>query len=317
MNYQEQLNRLYEVQKNEWPLLKKNLEGLNSARIREFSFEDYLFKVQFNPSRITSSSAKVDKDSVNKRACFLCSENRPEEQRRLLYEDKYEFLCNPFPIFRKHFTISLLEHLPQQIAGVFPDFLKISKDLPELVVFYNAPNCGASAPDHLHFQAGNHGLMPVEDESEILKSRYGKAIDIGTGVELTAVDDGLRRFFILESNDHESLNSVFQWIYSFTSRLANGGEPMLNILSVYRNSWEVFIFFREKHRPWQFFEEGEKNILLSPASVDYGGTLITPLEKDFIKIGKGDIKDIFRQVSLSEKNFHSLTGFIGKKKISL
>lgn len=315
MNYQEKLNKLFENQSKEWDLLRKNLEGLESARIREFSFEDYLIKVQFNPERITSSSAKVDKDSISKRACFLCEPNRPVEQKRVIYRDEYEFLCNPFPIFRKHFTISYLKHSPQKIKGYFTDLLKISEDLPELVVFYNAPDCGASAPDHLHFQAGNYGLMPVTEEIDRLKEKYGEKIIKEEDLKVTAIDDTLRRFLLLESEDPKKLNEIFKLVYSFCSNLKNGGEPMLNILSTFRGTWQVFVFLRDKHRPWQFFEEGSENILLSPASVDFGGTMITPLEKDFNKIKKEDIHDIFQQVSLSEDKFISLMEFLNKKNL--
>lgn len=317
MNYQEQLNKLFEIQRKEWDLLRRNLEGLESAKIREFSFEDYLIKVQFNHKRIISSSAKVDKDSINKRECFLCESNRPLEQKRVLYRDKYEFLCNPFPIFRKHFTISSLKHSPQKIKGYFTDFLQISRDLPELIVFYNAPACGASAPDHLHFQAGNYGLMPVTEEIEKLKKKYGKKIINKEDVEITAVDDDLRRFVLLESDDPEKLNEIFNQVHSFCSELKNGGEPMLNILSTFRESWQVFVFLREIHRPWQFFEEGNENILLSPASVDFGGTMITPLEKDFNKIKNEDIRDIFQQVSLSKAKFRSLMDFLNQKALQI
>ncbi|MFW5821711.1 MAG: DUF4922 domain-containing protein, partial [Bacteroidota bacterium] len=219
-------------------------------------------------------------------------------------------LCNPYPIFKKHFTISYLEHVPQQIKGYFPDLLKLSRDLPELVVFYNAPKCGASAPDHLHFQAGNHGLMPIEDEVEKLKEQYGIVINAKNLTEITAVDDGLRRFIILESEKPELLESYFNRIFSFASGIEEGSEPMLNILAEYHERWRIFVFLREKHRPWQFFEEGDENILLSPASVDYGGTMITPLEKDFNKISRDDIKDIFHQVSLSKEKFTSLINIL-------
>ncbi len=313
MSYQKKINKLFENQSKEWDLLRKNLEGLESARIREYAFENFLINVQFNPERITSSSAKVDKDSINKRACFLCETNRPVEQKSVLYLDKYEFLCNPFPIFRKHFTLSYLKHTPQKIENYFSDFLQISQDLSELIVFYNAPNCGASAPDHLHFQAGNFGLMPITEEIRSLEEHYGKVIPGTEEIKVTGIDDGLRRFLFLESDKRENLSEVFQMIYDFCSEINGGKEPMMNILSTYTGQWQVYVFLREKHRPWQFFEEGRENILLSPASVDYGGTMITPLEKDFEKIRKQDIEDIFQQVSLSKDKFRSLMEVLNQK----
>lgn len=311
MNYQSKINELLNEQRRNWDLLRKNLEGLKSAQTRVFPFDSFSIKVQFNPERIISSSAKVDKDSVNNRQCFLCAKNRPASQAKVSYKDKYEFLCNPYPIFEKHFTLSRVDHLPQEIGNVFGDFLEISRDLPELAVFYNAPGCGASAPDHLHFQAGNKGLMPVESDLEKLIKSYGFPVLSKKSLNVYAIDDGLRRFFVLESDSARQLQDVFYPIHEMGNAFTDSGEPMLNILSYYQNGkWKILIFLREKHRPWQYFEEGEGNILLSPASVDYGGTLITPLEKDFSKLLKEDIESIFQQTTLMPEKFRVLVNFM-------
>jgi hypothetical protein len=307
MNYQEKIEALLDEQSRNWGLLKKNLEGLKKARTREFHFDGFSFKVQFNPERIVSSSAKVDKESITNRNCFLCSENRPPEQEKVLYKEKYEFLCNPFPIFERHFTLSHLNHKAQEIGSVFGDFLEISRDLPELVIFYNAPGCGASAPDHLHFQAGNKGLMPIETDLDKLIEMYGSCIGLTDSLCVHAIDDGLRRFFMVESDSISGLREVFYPIHEVCSAFTDEEEPMLNILSYFqKGSWRVIFFLREMHRPWQYFEEGENNILLSPASVDYGGTLITPLEKDFEKLKSQDIISIFKQTSLRPEKFRIL-----------
>lgn len=305
MTYQEKADALFEEQKQNWPLLGANWEKLDAVRFRKFDFEGYSIRVQFNPKRIISSAAKVDKDSIKKRACFLCLENREAVQNNVFFEKDYEILCNPFPIFREHFTISRTSHVPQEIEPEFLHFLELSRELPELVVFYNAPACGASAPDHMHFQAGTRGLMPIDEELEALKQRYGKSLIRHSDLSVTAVEDGLRKFLVLESNSREKLKHAFSSAFRFIRDL-QGQEPMINMLSYYKDQWQIILFPRDKHRPWQYFEEGEKNILLSPASVDMGGTLITPLEKDFEKITREDIKDIFKQISFSSLHFHKL-----------
>lgn len=313
MNYQEQTDNLHKEQKANWLILTQNLEGLKNALLKTFQFDGFNIKVQFNPKRITSSAAKVDKKSIEDRKCFLCSNNRPLEQNQVLFEKEYEILCNPFPIFKEHYTIASLSHTPQQIETSFGDFLDISKALPDLVTFYNAPNCGASAPDHLHFQAGNRGFLSIEDDYKMIESKYGKNINSKLEINISCINDSLRRFIVLKSENKEAIEKVFGLIYSYTKELANGDEPMLNILSWYQSSWQVMIFPRDKHRPWQFFEEGEKNILLSPASVDLGGTLITPLEKDFEKISNEDITDILNQSSMSIERFDTLINYIQEK----
>ncbi|PKP09454.1 MAG: DUF4922 domain-containing protein [Bacteroidetes bacterium HGW-Bacteroidetes-4] len=312
MNYQSKSKNLFLEQKTNWPLLAANTEGLKNVQLKTFVYDGFQINLQFNPKRITSSAAKVDKASIEARKCFLCAANRPNEQCGVTFENKYEILCNPFPIFPEHYTIAHNEHIPQEIKHSFADMLALSKALPDLVVFYNAPNCGASAPDHLHFQAGNTGFLPIEKEIETLKTTYGKTRIKKSGLELTAINDGLRKMLVLESSEKDSLIKAFEPCYEFTSRLVHNQDPMLNILSWYSNAWRVIIFPREKHRPWQYFEEGEKNILLSPASVDFGGTLITPLEKDFTKISRDDISNIMQQLTLNDKNFEELTDYLKK-----
>ncbi len=313
MSIQQKTNVFIEEQIVAWPLLRSNHETLNDALIRTFSFDGFTIQIQFNPKRITSSAALVDKESIEKRPCFLCTANRPHEEGSLAFGEYYEILCNPFPIFRKHLTISHVEHTPQVIDSEFSSMLDLSLALPEMVVFYNAPACGASAPDHMHFQAGNRGFLPIEEELNSLLNKHGQVLVKRDGFTASSVDDGLRRFMVLESRQKEPIEDAFSLISGFMRRMAEGEEPMLNILSYYNKGWQILVFPREKHRPWQYFDDGDENILLSPAAVDMGGTLITPLEKDFLKIDRGDIEDIFHQIVLTERKFEALIQFFEKQ----
>jgi hypothetical protein len=312
MSLQEEANALFEDQKHSWPLLGSNWELLDGARLRQIEFDGYSIRVQCNPKRITSSAARVDRVSIENRDCFLCLEHRPSEEKSVRVGEDYEILCNPFPIFRTHFTIARTRHIPQVIESEFGAFLALSRELPELAVFYNAPNCGASAPDHMHFQAGSRGFMPIEEELDTLKGRYGVVLPGQGPVRLTAVDDGLRRFFVMESDSREALGKVAASAFRFIRDLRQG-EPMINMLAYYDREWQVLLFPRDRHRPWQYFEEGEQNILLSPASVDMGGTLITPLEKDFEKITREDITNIFSQVTFAAGHFEQMTHILSNK----
>jgi hypothetical protein len=310
---QEQTDLLLEEQKKAWPLLGSNWDLLNEVQVRKFRFDETTITVQFNPKRIRSSAARVDQASILKRSCFLCARNRPPEQKSVLFGKAWEILCNPFPIFREHYTIPTKSHTPQVILPEFSDYLDLSRELHRLVVFYNAPACGASAPDHMHFQAGNRGLMPIEGEIESLKRRYGRELLTGGTLRISAIADGLRRFFVLETSSKPALEHAFSLIFELMASY-QGEEPMLNLLCYYQGGeWQLFLFPREKHRPWQYFKEGEGNILLSPAAVDMGGTLITPLEKDFHSISGEDISDIFGQVTCSEQHFHEISGMILSK----
>jgi len=310
MTIQERADALFEEQLGSWPLLGTNWEKLGEAQIKQFDFDGFSIRVQCNPRRIISSAAKVDRASIEKRPCFLCAEHRPPEEKNLWFGEQYEILCNPFPIFREHFTIASADHVPQVIEPEFGQFLELSRALPDLALFYNAPNCGASAPDHMHFQAGNRGFMPIEKELATLKVKYGLVLQKDPGIVVTAVADGLRRFYVMESASKERLEQVAASAFHMIRKLQDGAEPMINMLSYYDEGWTVLLFPRDKHRPWQYFEEGEKNILLSPASVDMGGALITPLEKDFHKITREDIMDIFSQLTFSAEHFATMNEYL-------
>ena len=300
-----EIRQLLANQKEEWELAGKNFAGLENVRVREFQFDGFTVKVQFNPGRIVSSAAKVDKKSIEARPCFLCSANRPAEQRGVSYGE-YEVLVNPFPIFPAHFTIPAFAHTPQQIKGNFGNMLDLAQAMDGFTLFYNGPKCGASAPDHFHFQAGNTGFMPLDDEVTALKEKYGLRWR-KEEVDCYAIKDGIRNFLVLESANKMSITNVFADIYTELENQESNQEPMLNILTRYIDgSWRVFVFPRALHRPSQYFAEGEGNILISPASVDMGGVLITPQEKDFLKIGKADIESILKQVLLPEDQFDKL-----------
>lgn len=296
-------------QKQVWPLCSNGYKSLDSVEVRKFEYDGFNIKVQFNPGRIISSAAKVDEKSIKERKCFLCFNHLPEEQKGVLYKNNYLILCNPFPIFNEHFTLPNIEHLPQLIDDSFFILLDFSKDLGKYyTVFYNGPKCGASAPDHLHFQAGNKFFMPIDSEYESVITSLGTPLIEGKHLKVFAVEGYLRRFISIESANKEKIIKAFDVFYSILEKISSRGEePMMNILSFYENNkWRVLIFPRSRHRPSYYFAEGDDNILLSPAGVDMGGTLITPLEKDFNKITKDQIADIFRQVTLSTEFFEYL-----------
>lgn len=307
MNYSLQTNELLKNQTNNWELAKKNYSDLKLVKIKEFNMDGFSFKVQFNPGRIRSSAAKVDKESIEKRPCFLCNKNRPIEQKSVQFNADFQILINPFPIFNKHLTIINSKHVKQQFIPYFNVMLNLSKELKEFSIFYNGAKCGASAPDHFHFQAGNKQYMPIEKDVEQLKSKYGSEQKSNNG-SVFKINDGFRRFFIVESSDTKFIRNFFTKFYEQIKPFKNYEyEPDMNIITLYQNTcWRLFIFPRGAYRPWQYSAEGEQNIVLTPAAVEFGGILITPLEKDFKKLTINDVKDIFNQVSIDKKAFEHI-----------
>ncbi len=299
---------LLNQQKKTWPLLQGGYAGLNAVQTRAFDFDGFVIKVQFNPGRITSSAAKVDKKSIRERKCFLCMKHLPPEQRGVAFGDDYVILCNPFPIFPEHFTIPHREHIPQRIDGSFGVFLDLAKAMGErYTLFYNGPRCGASAPDHLHFQAGLKGFMPLDTEYRDVVRRYGRIVLESEEIRIVAVDWHLRRFVALESTRRDALLSEFGRLMDRLKLLeSETEEPMVNVLASYEAGWRILVFPRRRHRPSFFFEEGEKKMVISPAAVDMGGVCITPVERDFHRIRREDLVTMFEEVTLGREEFAAL-----------
>ena len=293
----------FHEQLSEWSLARQNYEALSKVRTKEFSFGDFSIRVQFNPARIVSSAAKVDAKSIQERKCFLCPSNLPPEQRGLPICGNYQILVNPFPIFPVHLTIPDIEHTDQLIFDRYEDMLNIAKELNDFVIFYNGPKCGASAPDHIHFQAGNKGFLPIENDVKNISKKHIYSDDKAI---VYMPENYLRNMFIIESDDKNAITSTFKKIYSTLEIKENESEPMLNILTWRENKkWISCIIPRKAHRPECFFAEGDSNILISPASVDMGGVFITPLEKDFEKITADDIPKIRKQKILrTERKYY-------------
>lgn len=305
MTLSKKVKELINEQLTNWETAKIIYNQLESVIVKTVVMPNGTeFYVQFNPQRIISSSAKVDKASIEKRACFLCIENRPKEQNGIDYNN-FSILINPYPIFKKHLTIVGNEHTPQQIKGNFKSMLDFAKNLDEFLIFYNGPKCGASAPDHFHFQAIEKNILPIEKQFSKTEKKY----HFKNGENnISTLENICRKTILLSSNNENELCFWFDNIYeNLKNIIPSDPEQMMNILAKWKNKqWQIFIFPRENHRPNQYFLEGEEQILFSPASVDFGGFLITPRQEDFNKMDGQLIEDIFNQVSLSEEKWEKI-----------
>jgi ATP adenylyltransferase/5',5'''-P-1,P-4-tetraphosphate phosphorylase II len=175
-----EVEALFKRQMQTWPLLAKGIEGLAQAKTRRVQIDWFDLFIRHIPHRIGSTTAPVDSESLAKRPCFLCAENLPPEEEGLRLDSDFTIYCNPFPIVDRHLTIAHRKHGPQRIANRFGNMLDLAEALPGYFVCYNGPECGASAPDHMHFQAGSRGLFPIERDSAGLTGvtipRYGRNV---------------------------------------------------------------------------------------------------------------------------------------------
>jgi len=306
-DYANAVKLLLQIQINEWDKLEEGYKNLSSLKTKTFWFDGFKIKIQLNKERIYSTSAKVDLDSIKKRSCFLCEKNLSEDQKGIKMLENYLLLCNPYPVFPEHFTIVTVNHKPQDISSSFIDFIMLSKLLSDnYTVIYNGPQCGASAPEHLHFQAGTKHFMPIENDFHSIKKEFGDTVFNSEELTLTALNDGLRRFISLESIDDKLLIKVFNKIYNELE--STNGEPKMNLICNYDEElgWQLIIFLRSKHRPSRYYLEGENQIILSPAAIDLGGVCILPVKNDFYKIDKELLISIFNEVIISVNDFESL-----------
>ncbi len=301
-----------ESQKLTWPLAAANFYGLEKVEEKSFQFDGFQIRVQFNPERMRSSVANVDKESIAARKCFLCSENRPPEQNAIPFGDQFLILVNPFPIFKNHFTISSNTHVDQRFIGSVRSLLELAKAMESFTVFYNGPECGASAPDHLHFQAGESDFMPISNDYHRLKEATARKLYSGEKTQVWAFDNYLRKMISVETDSlEEALRVITVYYKQFAAMQPDKAEPMMNALCSYSDGkWTIHLFPRKAHRPWQFFAEDKKQILISPGSVDFGGVFITPRREDFDKITRDDVADILAQVCVDQDVFMELTNQI-------
>ena len=303
------LREFVESEKLLWPLAAANYKGLEKVEERSFQYDGFEIRAQFNPERIRSSVAEVDKKSIAARKCFLCKENRPDEQDAIGFGDDFVILVNPFPIFKTHFTISCNSHIDQRFIPNVRALLELAQAMEGFTVFYNGPECGASAPDHLHFQAGENGFMPIAEDFERLKSN-ARRLYTSESANVWAFDRYLRKLISIETVSlEEALGIIAVYYDHFQTMQPEKVEPMMNALCSFSGEkWTIHLFPRKAHRPTHFYAEGEKQILISPGSVDFGGVFILPRREDFDKITADDIADILSQVCVDQDTFQELTG---------
>lgn len=294
-------------QKKNWPGLAEGYEALGKAGLRAIPGEGWNVKIQFNPQRIVSSRANLDPKSIRRRPCFLCGKHLPTEQQAILYRKDYLILCNPMPIVPGHLTIAHRLHRPQALLENMTTFLRLAVDFgSRMILLYNGPFAGASAPDHLHFQAAPAGFLPVEKEILDPRKRVREQRRNGVAIYRTA---GLARgILVIEGKEERDLAAAAGAAIEKLGRLTSSkGEPLLNLLCTRAGpSWRLILFPRRKHRPEAYFREGKEGLLISPGAADMGGLLITTREQDFHALTPDRVAGIFREVAFDDAGVDAL-----------
>ena len=311
---------LLSEQKKAWQDLREGYELLKDVKERDVRCNGFSVCLQYNPRRIKSSTAVVDEKNTKESRCFLCLDHLPEGQRGVLYRGDYLILCNPMPVFSSHFTVSHLDHRLQAIAEHIGIFLQLAADFgPGWIVLYNGPKCGASAPDHLHFQAAPSRQMPIEKEIHEEK-RLTLIKQVDDVLIYRAMGLG-REVIILEGEDPIAMeNALKNYLNALKKVLLIDEEPMMNIAEFHEGKeWRLMIFPRRKHRPDAFFKERDTRVVVSPGVIDMGGLLITPVEKDFERLDGASVEAIYKEVSLDrmtvEKTIDAIVGNVDLRSL--
>lgn len=305
------ISRFFNRQLEVWTDARHRFRDLKHVETRQFSDQ---LKLQWNPARIVSTGATIDKKTLGERPCFLCDKNRPKEQMSKQIDEKFHLLVNPFPILPVHFTIPARKHQPQLIYKNYGEMHRFISLHSDLMVFYNGPKCGASAPDHLHFQAGTNGILPLQTNWQRLSRNLTDIISLNDEEKISVVRDFIVPAFVIISKSAESDEALFRRLYKAMPQRGDETEPMMNIISWRKGEEFISVVIpREKHRPEAYFAEGDAQFVVSPGALDMSGLIITPREEDFRKLTEEKALSLLQECGVSEEKMNAI---IAKLKAS-
>lgn len=280
----------------EWPLAQKNYDSLNRMLHKTFDYGQFRINVLCNPERIRSTAAKTDARSIAERKCFLCATNRPEQQI-VMPCGSYEILLNPYPVFAPHFTIVSLCHEPQRLVGHVGTSFALAQSSQGYAIFFNGAACGASAPDHLHFQAVKAEFLPLLSDF-----RCAEKIFVHRGHYYTVL----------------AARGIGRLVYRISCASADIAEravvrllgelqmscSMVNAIAVADEAGEVNIYIipRRTSRPSQFYLQESEQLMISPATLEVAGVMVLPIAEHFNRFGFAEAKDILEQVCFAEQD---------------
>ena len=298
------ISRFFNLQMEKWADARHRFRDLKHVETHQLSDQ---LKVQWNPARIVSTGAKIDKKTLGDRPCFLCDKNRPKEQISKQIDERFLLLVNPFPILPVHFTIPARKHQPQSIYKNYGEMHRFLSLHSELMVFYNGPKCGASAPDHLHFQAGTSGILPLQANWQRLSRNLTDIISLNDDEKIALIHDFVVPAFVIISKSEDSDEALFHRLYKSMPVRGDETEPMMNIIAWRKGDEYISVVIpREKHRPEAYFAEGDAQMMVSPGALDMSGLIITPREEDFRKLTEESATAILQECGVSTDKMNSI-----------
>ena len=289
-----------------WQLASANFRALKKTRRRELTVSGLGCTLQFNPQRAISSTADTSPEAIAARKCFLCEENRPAEQRHLKFEGrkgrKYNIQVNPYPIFPGHLVIARDTHMPQEIWHHMPDMLDFAARYQDYLVFYNGPSSGASAPDHLHFQAVPRHNLPLEEAVDSFLDNPGKPLTSVRDATLYRYESYVNGVFALKADTSKSLTKLFYRLLDCTDRPPGEGEPKFNLYCYVKGGeYRCFVVMRSAKRSHHFYSASSgEHLSISPGAADIAGVFVAPFKEDFMKATPQLLSEMLSEVTISD-----------------
>lgn len=300
-----ELNKFIKDQLSVWQLASSNFRALKTAPSREVDVFGLKCRIQYNPRRVISSTADTSPAAIASRKCFLCADNRPKEQFHLGFEGRkgrnYHIQINPYPIFRGHLVIVRDEHIPQEIWHHFPDMLDFAARYKDYLVFYNGPSSGASAPDHLHFQAIPKHNLPLEEVVDEFLDHPGEPLATVKDASLYKFDGYARGVFALRATTSKSLAKLFYRLLDCTDRGKGEEEPMFNLYAYVKNGeYRTIVVMRSAKRSHHFYSKGADHLTISPGAADIAGLFVAPFREDYDKADTALLEELLSEVCIGE-----------------
>ena len=306
-NGMERIQRFFNRQLELWDDARKRYADLKQVQTRELidAESGLSLKAQYNPARIVSTGASIDKAAILQRPCFLCLKNRPKEQMYKSITPQLDLLVNPFPILPTHFTLPAGKHQPQLIKEAYVEIYRMLEQYPDLMVFYNGPHCGASCPDHLHLQAGTSGIVPLQTQWARLSRSLQTLFTLSDDEDISIIQDYVCPALLIRSHSEKNYRHLFKIVYAALPANAVE-EPMMNVVA-WKTADETLtvVFPRRQHRPACY-----PTPMISPGSIDMAGLIITPREEDYVTLTGEKVVSILREVSVSDDELRMIANRI-------
>ena len=283
-----------------WPRLAEARATLPGVRTREVEVGRPPCRVQWNPARAVSTTARVDPESVAARPCFLCPPALPPEERGLAFGPQAVILANPAPVLPDHLVVVARDHVPQAVGPALPLLVAAAAALRgRFAAFYNGPRCGASAPDHLHLQAVRGGLLPAERAAGAGPGPGDRRLGAGSGLEAWSLGGQGRPILAFRGAPGQVEAALGAAVEVLGEVRPDAPEPLLNLLAVGVPEGVLALLFpRAAHRPACFHGVGPGRCLVSPGAVDLAGEVVAVREEDFCALDAPRLAGILAEVSL-------------------